>query len=77
MSSARALAADLVNAVLLDGRSLTAALDGVRQGTDPRRLADAQDLAYGVLRQLGRARGFLRLLAGRPVEPADPTPFSE
>lgn len=71
MSSARALAADLVNTVLLDGRSLTAALDAVRPGADPRRLADAQDLAFGVLRQLGRVRGFLRHLAGRPVEPAE------
>jgi 16S rRNA (cytosine967-C5)-methyltransferase len=69
--SARELAADLVNEVLLDGRSLTAALDAIRPGCDPRHLADAQDLAYGVLRNLGRLRFFLRRLAGRPVSPAE------
>ncbi|TCJ12920.1 16S rRNA (cytosine(967)-C(5))-methyltransferase RsmB [Parasulfuritortus cantonensis] len=71
MASARALAADLVNQVLLDGRSLTAALEAVRPGADARRLADAQDLAYGVLRHLGRLRFYLRRLTGRPVEPAE------
>ena len=71
MVPARELAADLVNQVLLDGRSLTAALDSVRAGSDPRRLADAQDLAYGTLRNLGRLRFCLRVLAGRPVKPAE------
>lgn len=70
-ASARELAADLVNQVLLDGRSLTAALDAVRPGCEPRRLADAQDLVYGVLRNLGRVRFFLRRLSGRPVKPAE------
>lgn len=69
--SARALAADLVNQVLLDGRSLTTALDAERPGADPRRLADAQDLAYGVMRRLGRLRFYLRRLAGRPLSPAE------
>lgn len=71
MASARSLAADLINQVLLDGRSLTAALDAARPGTDPRRLADAQDLCYGVLRHLGRLRFFLRRLTGRPVTPPE------
>lgn len=71
MATARELAADLVNQVLLDGRSLTAALEAARPGADPRRLADAQDLCYGVLRQLGRLRFFLRSLTGRPVSPAE------
>jgi 16S rRNA (cytosine967-C5)-methyltransferase len=70
-ASARELAADLVNEVLLDGRSLTAALDALRPGSEPRRLADAQDLVYGVLRNLGRVRFFLRRLAGRPITPAE------
>ena len=68
---ARELAADLVNEVLLDGRSLTAALDAARPGSDPRQLADAQDLSYGVMRHLGRLRFFLRRLTGRPVSPAE------
>lgn len=71
MASARELAADLVNQVLLDGRGLTAALDAARPGADPRRLADAQDLCFGVLRHLGRLRFFLRSLTGRPVQPAE------
>lgn len=70
-ATARELAADLVNEVLLDGRSLTAALEAARAGGDPRRLADAQDLSYGVLRNLGRLRFFLRRLTGRPVSPAE------
>jgi 16S rRNA (cytosine967-C5)-methyltransferase len=70
-TTARELAADLVNAVLLDGRSLTTALDEARAGVEPRRLADAQDLAYGVLRNLGRLRFCLRALTGRPIKPAE------
>ncbi len=71
MATARELAADLINQVLLDGRSLTAALEELRPGQDPRRLADAQDLSFGVLRNLGRLRFFLRQLTGRPVQPAE------
>jgi 16S rRNA (cytosine967-C5)-methyltransferase len=71
VTPARELAADLVNQVLLDGISLTAALEAARPGADPRRLADAQDLSYGVLRQFGRLRFFLRRLTGRPLSPAD------
>jgi 16S rRNA (cytosine967-C5)-methyltransferase len=69
--TARGLATDLVNAVLLHGRSLTVALDGVRRRHDPRLLATAQDLAYGVLRHYGRLHFQLRQLAGRPPEPPE------
>jgi 16S rRNA (cytosine967-C5)-methyltransferase len=70
-TTARQLAADLVNEVLLQRRSLTTALDAARQNVDFRILADAQDLSYGVLRQLGRLRFFLRRLAERPMNPPD------
>lgn len=71
VSPARILAADLINAVLLDGRSLTQAI-GDRRGAaagDPRTLAAAQSLAYGTLRQAGRLRFFLATLAERPLSP--------
>jgi 16S rRNA (cytosine967-C5)-methyltransferase len=73
MTTPRSLAADLVNAVLLDGRSLTQALSGLRSGNslDPRAIASAQSLAYGVLRRAGRLRFFLARLVGRPLKPAD------
>lgn len=70
-TNARAVAADLVNAVLLHGRSLTAALASVRRDTDRRTLAAAQDLAYLVMRQAGRLRFFLDRLANRPIHPPD------
>jgi 16S rRNA (cytosine967-C5)-methyltransferase len=69
---ARALAASLVNGVLLDGRSLTAALEDLRRRhahLDPRRLAAAQDLVYGTLRHYGRLDAHLRALLGKPLEP--------
>jgi 16S rRNA (cytosine967-C5)-methyltransferase len=70
ISPARALASELVNAVLLDGQSLTQALARQRtRGSDPRILAAAQSLAYGALRQGGRLRFFIRALAGRPLSP--------
>lgn len=70
VSPARALAAELVNAVLLDGRGLTQALAERRaRGEDPRVLAAAQSLAYGTLRLAGRLRFFLDALAGRPLSP--------
>lgn len=71
-SPARSLAAQLVNAVLLEGRSLTAAIDqrrGEATMRDPRALAAAQHLAYGTLRHAGRLRFFLAALAGRPMSP--------
>ena len=72
ISPARALAADLVNAVLLEGRSLTQAI-GERRGDpawgDPRALAAAQSLSYGTLRQAGRLRFFLDTLTDRPLTP--------
>lgn len=70
-ASPRLLAADLVNAVLLDGYSLTATLANLRaaSASDSRDLATAQNLAYGVLRQAGRLRFFLARLTQRPVQP--------
>jgi 16S rRNA (cytosine967-C5)-methyltransferase len=38
---------------------------------EARKLADAQDLAYGVMRRLGRLRYFLSRLAGRPLKPPE------
>jgi 16S rRNA (cytosine967-C5)-methyltransferase len=70
-STARQLAAELINAVLLQGRSLTAALDASRPNVDSRILADAQDLSYGVMRHLGRLRFFLRRLTDRPLNPPE------
>lgn len=73
-SPARSLAAQLVNAVLLEGRSLTAAISQQRGSPalrDPRAMAAAQSLAYGALRLAGRLRFFLATLAGRPLSPPD------
>ena len=72
VSPARALASDLINAVLLEGRSLTQAI-GIRRGRqmDARTLAAAQSLAYGALRQAGRLRFFIARLAGRPLSPPE------
>jgi 16S rRNA (cytosine967-C5)-methyltransferase len=71
MSDPRLLAANLVNAVLRDGYSLTATLANLRSAAaaDTRNLAAAQNLAYGVLRQAGRLRFFLAQLTQRPVQP--------
>lgn len=67
---ARSLAAALVNAVVLDRHSLSAALDAMRRDTaDPRRRAATQDLAYGVLRQYGRLNHILNALLARPLAP--------
>lgn len=74
VSPARVLAAQLVNAVLLEGRSLTQAIGHWREQPspqDPRVLAAAQNLAYGTLRRAGRLRFFLTALAGRPLTPPD------
>jgi 16S rRNA (cytosine967-C5)-methyltransferase len=71
MTDPRALAAELVNAVLLDGHSLSERLAALRAGTDGRALAAAQSLAYGTLRAAGRLRFFLRQLAERPLDPPD------
>ncbi|OYY95236.1 MAG: 16S rRNA (cytosine(967)-C(5))-methyltransferase [Hydrogenophilales bacterium 28-61-23] len=70
-SSPRLLAANMVNAVLLDGTSLTATLANLRANSaaESRDLAAAQNLAYGVLRQAGRLRFFLARLTQRPVQP--------
>jgi 16S rRNA (cytosine967-C5)-methyltransferase len=72
-SPARALAADLVNAVLLDGRSLSQAISQRRADAgrdDLRVIAAAQSLAYGSLRHAGRLRFFLDTLSGRPLAPS-------
>lgn len=74
-TSPRLLAANLVNAVLLDGYSLTTSLTNLRASqlacttAEPRELAAAQNLAYGVLREAGRLRFFLARLTQRPVQP--------
>jgi 16S rRNA (cytosine967-C5)-methyltransferase len=71
-SPARLLASELVNAVLLQGRSLTQAiadLRGRKGFRDPRTVAAAQSLAYGTLRQAGRLHFFIQSLAGRPLAP--------
>jgi 16S rRNA (cytosine967-C5)-methyltransferase len=73
-SPARLLAASLVNAVLLEGRSLTQAIGERREALslgDPRVMAAAQNLAYGTLRRAGRLRFFLETLADRPLSPPD------
>jgi 16S rRNA (cytosine967-C5)-methyltransferase len=73
-SPARALAAQLVNAVLLEGRSLTLAmaeLRGKSAAGEPRVLAASQNLAYGTLRRAGRLRFFLNTLAERPLSPPE------
>lgn len=69
--SPRLLAANLVNAVLLGGCSLTAEIAKLRADAElePRNLAAAQNLAYGVLRQAGRLRFFLARLTQRPLQP--------
>ncbi|HEX8979485.1 MAG TPA: 16S rRNA (cytosine(967)-C(5))-methyltransferase RsmB [Parasulfuritortus sp.] len=72
-ATARQLATELVNAVLLDGRSLTTALDAARPNVDFRLLADAQDLSYGTLRHLGRLRYLLGRLTDRPLNPPELT----
>ncbi len=70
--SARALATDWVNAVLLRGESLATAMGSARRAaTDPRILAAAQDLVYGVLRAHGRLAFFLDRLTQRPLHPAE------
>ena len=73
VSSPRLLAANLVNAVLLDGASLTATLGALRSAaaTDARELAAATNLAYGVLRTAGRLRFYLAHLTRRPIQPIE------
>ncbi len=78
-TSPRLLAANLVNAVLLEGLSLTASLANLRaklstnSGLDGRDIAAAQNLAYGVLREAGRLRFFLARLTQRPLQPVELT----
>ncbi|NWG87858.1 MAG: 16S rRNA (cytosine(967)-C(5))-methyltransferase RsmB [Hydrogenophilaceae bacterium] len=75
-NNARSLAADLVAAVLQEHRSLTAALAAARaQRPDPRMLAAAQDLAYGVLRHYGRLRFHLDRLLAKPLADVELTGF--
>jgi 16S rRNA (cytosine967-C5)-methyltransferase len=74
VSDARELAADILNDVLLGGRSLTLALAAARArqpGLDARTSAAAQDLTYQVLRHYGRLRFFLDDLAQRPLAPPE------
>jgi len=78
-TSPRLLAANLVNAVLLEGVSLTASLADLRaslstnRALDGRDIAAAQNLAYGVLRAAGRLRFFLAQLTQRPLQPVELT----
>lgn len=70
--SPRLLAANLINAVLLDGHSLSTSLANLRTdlaADSSQSLAAAQNLAYGVLREAGRLRFFLAQLTQRPVQP--------
>jgi 16S rRNA (cytosine967-C5)-methyltransferase len=72
--SARALAHDLINAVLLRGESLSNALDQARRRHaegEARALAAAQDLSYGVLRAKGRLDFFLGQLLRQAPQPAE------
>jgi 16S rRNA (cytosine967-C5)-methyltransferase len=73
--SARELAAEVVNQVLLEGRSLTSALETTRTHAsgEGRVLAAAQDLSYQVLRRYGRLQFLLDALAGRPLAPPELT----
>lgn len=60
--------------MLLEGRSLTAAIDQARANPalrDARIMAAGQNLAYGVLRNAGRLRFFLTALAARPLSPPE------
>jgi 16S rRNA (cytosine967-C5)-methyltransferase len=80
-TSPRLLAANLVNAVLLDGYSLTASLANLRAASTDlstvdgrsasQNLAAAQNLAYGVFREAGRLRFFLAQLTERPISPVE------
>ncbi|MBI5330268.1 MAG: 16S rRNA (cytosine(967)-C(5))-methyltransferase RsmB [Betaproteobacteria bacterium] len=72
MTDARTLAAHLVNAVLLEGRSLTQAQSSLPE-LPPRTLAAARHLAYGALRHAGRLHFYVRWLAERPLKPASLT----
>jgi len=75
-ASARALAAHLVNRVLLDGHSLGTEIDRLRpQIPDPRRMATAQHLAYQTLRHAGRLGFFLDQLSRRTLTPVELTGF--
>ncbi len=70
--TARAIATDLVNAVLLRGESLATAQARTHdRRADPRLAGAAQDLAYGVLRHYGRLGFYLDRLAHRPLDPAE------
>lgn len=65
--TARQIAAQAVNAVLLEGRSLSEVFADVPPG---RERAGAQDLSYGTLRQAGVLRFYLEQLVHRPLKPA-------
>ncbi|MBM4180517.1 MAG: 16S rRNA (cytosine(967)-C(5))-methyltransferase RsmB [Betaproteobacteria bacterium] len=72
MTDARALAARLINHVLLEHRSLSQALAESRaeDGDAPAR-ASAANLAYGVLRRAGSLRYYLSRLTDRPLRPPE------
>jgi 16S rRNA (cytosine967-C5)-methyltransferase len=72
VANERALAAHLVNAVLIERRSLSqAAVDGRFAGVEAPRQAAARNLAFGSLRLAGRLRHMLGQLSERPLDPPE------
>ncbi len=68
MATPRYRAAEIVVAVLQEGRSLSEVMEALPPG---RERAATQDLAYGTLRLAGRLRFFLNQLINRELDPPD------
>lgn len=68
MATPRYRAAEIVVAVLQEGRSLSEVMDALPPG---RERAATQDLVYGTLRLAGRLRFFLKQLLNRKLDPPD------
>lgn len=68
MATPRYRAAEVVVAVLQEGRSLSEVMEALPPG---RERAATQDLAYGTLRRVGRLRFFLNQLINRDLDPPD------
>ncbi len=68
MPTPRYRAAEIVVAVLQEGRSLSEVMEALPPG---RERAATQDLAYGTLRLAGRLRFFLNQLINRELDPQD------
>ena len=69
MRNERELAAHMVNAVLLEGRSLTQAVLDIPPGDASAGMPAARGLAFGALRQAGRLRLYLAALVDREPDP--------